>query len=274
MHVFIAWSGPRSRAVGEALKEWLRVVLPSIETWFSPLDIASGSFWSADIQTSLRQAFFGIACVTSENVSSPWMAFEAGAISNRLNGAFCPYLFGLTTKELASSPMSQLQAREGTHDGTTSLVLNIAKAARAVELTPPPDDTAKFYVEKFWDMLDAKFRVIPAPERKLDDARSPTWYLENILQVVQRLDQQASHGAYLKRSGRDPNVEHFLDAMARLLPEQRQRLSRLIWSMYPPPRNDPSAWRATYPKAPPFPEEDSSQARLPYGDKNDDETPS
>ena len=45
--VFISWSLPRSKAVAEALHDWLPIVVPSIETWMSAADFDKGAKWTS-----------------------------------------------------------------------------------------------------------------------------------------------------------------------------------------------------------------------------------
>jgi hypothetical protein len=87
MKVFISWSGDTSHALALALHDWLPDVLQSVEPWVSSEDIAKGAFWSTELVEALQQAHFGLCCLTPDNVSSPWMAFEAGAMIQRQSRA-------------------------------------------------------------------------------------------------------------------------------------------------------------------------------------------
>lgn len=78
MKVFLSWSGDRSRVVADVLRNWLPSVLQAVRPYFSPEDIEKGSKWSLEISRELDASDYGILCVTTENVASPWMLFEAG----------------------------------------------------------------------------------------------------------------------------------------------------------------------------------------------------
>lgn len=81
MKVFISWSGERSQIFAQALHEWLPMVLQSIVPWLSQADIAAGERWADKIAKELEGCNFGILSVTRENIASPWILFEAGALA-------------------------------------------------------------------------------------------------------------------------------------------------------------------------------------------------
>jgi TIR domain-containing protein len=93
MKVFISHSGPRSRAIALALKDWMPLVLHYVDPWVSQKDIAAGDRWAVEVGTKLNDSNFGIICLTPENLNASWLLFEAGAISKSFDeGAVCPYL--------------------------------------------------------------------------------------------------------------------------------------------------------------------------------------
>ena len=81
MNVFISWSGPISLQFATVLRDWLPDVIQAIKPWVSTEDIDKGTVWNAELSGQLSNVRFGIICVTPENASSPWLAFEAGAMS-------------------------------------------------------------------------------------------------------------------------------------------------------------------------------------------------
>ena len=98
MHVFISWSGKRSRTVATALRTWLRAPLsPEVETSLSSVDITTGEQWDTELRKALAESSFGIICLTEEALRSPWVVFEAGALG-KISPVACvaPYLIGLS----------------------------------------------------------------------------------------------------------------------------------------------------------------------------------
>src|SRR6185369_14317031 len=122
MRVFVSWSGDRSRAIAEILRDWLPYVLPSAEPWMSSTDIERGSRWSLEISEQLDKANIGIICLTPENLEAPWILFEAGALSKALSRTLvCTYLFQVGPTDI-KGPLSQFQASLATREDTKKLL--------------------------------------------------------------------------------------------------------------------------------------------------------
>jgi len=99
--ILISWSGERSEKIAEILREWLPSILPGVEPWLSSEDIRKGSRWSLQLATELEATQFGLLVVVPENQGSPWLNFEAGAISKWVEHArVAPLLFGMSPSEL------------------------------------------------------------------------------------------------------------------------------------------------------------------------------
>jgi hypothetical protein len=59
----------------------------------------------------------GVICVTPENLNSPWVLFEAGALAKAMQGAkVIPLLFDLEFSDI-SGPLAQFQAKNATETG-------------------------------------------------------------------------------------------------------------------------------------------------------------
>ena len=94
MKVFLGWSGSASHKVALAFHGWLLNVIQAIKPYISSEDIAEGARWSTEIAKELESSNFGIIFVTKENVHSPWINFEAGALSREIEKShvtpWCP----------------------------------------------------------------------------------------------------------------------------------------------------------------------------------------
>src|SRR5262249_13754043 len=107
----------------EALKEWLPKVLPGTKPWMSKVDITKGRPWFASISTQLSRSSVCIICVTQENVGSPWLYYEAGAISHVRNDTLiCAYLIGVEPGALSGTPLGQYQCTVFDKDDTWLLI--------------------------------------------------------------------------------------------------------------------------------------------------------
>ena len=118
MKVFISWSGERSKPVAEALRWWIPSVIQAIKPWLSKEDIAKGARWSSELADQLKDTNFGVVCLTSDNLKSSWIVFEAGALSKAVDSAFvCPYLVDLQVSDL-DGPWKEFQATKAEKSDT------------------------------------------------------------------------------------------------------------------------------------------------------------
>jgi hypothetical protein len=105
--IFLSWSGDRSNRVAQALKKWLPLVLDDVKPWFSDKDILAGKRWFLEVGQGLQETNFGIICLTRDNLESPWLLFEAGALSKALDeGHVCPYLLDVEVKDITGASIT------------------------------------------------------------------------------------------------------------------------------------------------------------------------
>ncbi len=110
MKVFISWSGDLSHKVALSIRDWLPSVIQNIEPYVSSEDIDKGARWSTDIAKELEESFYGILCVTKDNLNSQWLNFEAGALSKTIDKSkVSPFLFGVKRSEV-QGPILQFQS--------------------------------------------------------------------------------------------------------------------------------------------------------------------
>lgn len=112
MNVFISWSGSSSRGVALALKEWLPGVVQVVRPFMSAEDLEKGTRWASKVAEELEQSDFGILCVTRHNVDSPWLHFDAGALSKKIDRArVVPLLLDLPQDRLRCSRQRRRKGR-------------------------------------------------------------------------------------------------------------------------------------------------------------------
>lgn len=197
MKIFISWSGQRSKAVAEALRDWLVRVIQRLEPWVSSEDIRAGARWQIEIAGVLSNTKVGILCLAPENLDSRWLNFEAGALAKTIDNVtfVCPYLIDLDPTDVPL-PLGQFQAKRADFEGTKSLVQTINDALGEVALTESQLSDA---FETYWPRLKEILDNLPAPEGQTAK-RDPISLLEEILSIVRALARE-----------RYPDFEYFED---------------------------------------------------------------
>jgi hypothetical protein len=202
MKVFVSWSGNRGKRIGEAFKQWLPDVIQSIEPFYSP-DIEKGQRWSSEIEQNLRESKVGIICVTPENMLSPWLMFESGAISNANLSRVCPLLFQVEPAQL-QGPLSQFQATPYSQEEIRKLVGSINDL---LECSLPEAQLNRTF-DRCWPELETAVAeaLSSRPDDEKPTERSPTELIEEILTTVRSLagnridDDAMAHWIVLFRS--------------------------------------------------------------------------
>jgi Protein of unknown function (DUF3553) len=153
----------------------------------SPCPAEKGARWSTEIASQLEVCCVGLICLTPENLSAPWLLFEAGAISKILDKAFvCPYLMNLQPTDL-QGPLAQFQATTTEKEETRKLLYTINKALgdRAVQRSQV---NAAF--EKWWPDLDSQLQAISTMQLSIPPKRPDRERLEEVLETVRALSRR------------------------------------------------------------------------------------
>jgi hypothetical protein len=83
--IYIARSGDASKKVARALHDLLGNVIQAADPWISEADIDKGARWHSEIEQKLEAALVGVIVLTPQNLTSPWLLFESGALSKKKN---------------------------------------------------------------------------------------------------------------------------------------------------------------------------------------------
>lgn len=155
--VFISWSGELSKALGEVVRDWIPKVLQSVKPYFTPDDIEKGARWAKEIGEELASSQLGIICLTQDNQHSPWILFEAGALSKNLEESkVCPILFNFDTTEL-KGPLSSFQATKFNKDDFKKLVESINNSCVETKLDQKSLDET---FDMWWPKLEENIKEI------------------------------------------------------------------------------------------------------------------
>ena len=180
LKVFISWSGDRSRRVAEALRDWLPYVFPLIDPFLSTEDIEKGAKWNQVISGALEQSDLAIICLTPENLMSPWLLFEAGAVAKRVDSRVWTYLFGLGYTDV-KDPLSQFQHTAATKEDTRKLIATLNH--RLGEGGHPPDRLTKSF-ETWWPELAVRLRGVPENSPVPTNPRDPIKHIEEMTREI------------------------------------------------------------------------------------------
>jgi hypothetical protein len=186
MKIFISWSGERSEALAKALREWFPLVLHFVDPWLSQSDIQAGERWSVEIAKELEGCNFGVICITRENLSSPWILFEAGALAKSMqDGRVIPLLLDLDFKEI-SGPLAQFQAKKSDGTGIKELVVSLNKAAP----NPVPDGQLEKLFAALWTDLEKQISSIPKGTAPAKHNRPQGEILEELVSSVRTVEMR------------------------------------------------------------------------------------
>ena len=186
MKVFISWSGGRSKALAVALREWLPLVLHYVEPWLSDADIEAGDRWASSIAQELSASSFGIVCVTPENMNSPWVLFEAGALTKSLETSkVIPLLLDLEFSDI-SGPLSQFQAKKLGHDGIAEVIHSLQASC---EHSIPEDRATKLF-DGLWGQFEEKLESLPAKPSEHRQTRTQHEVLEELVASVRNIENR------------------------------------------------------------------------------------
>lgn len=194
MLIFLSWSGKKSKAVAEALKDWLVKVVQAVEPWISS-DIEKGTRWNAEMLAKLEQTRFGIICLTRENLDARWILFEAGALSKIKDTYVCTILLDITPGEV-EQPLSQFQHTTIEKSDMRKLIGTINNAVNRTGERGLPDITLNNIFETFWPQLEKSFADIgEAQEDDRQKFRTDRSILEEIVEILRSQEIRPSKGA-------------------------------------------------------------------------------
>ncbi len=202
MKVFLSWSGERSRLVADALRAWLPSVIQAVEPWMSDADIGKGAKWAFEIAEKLEDSKFGIVCLTSDNLSAPWILFEAGALSKTKDARVCTFLLDVQASAV-EPPLGQFQATKREKEDVRKLLRDICTRVTDVGEKAPPDDVLDDTFEHFWSRLEGQLDAVPAAPPAQGPSRPADDVLDEILTAVRRLERE--RGAAIRQG-----IEEFL----------------------------------------------------------------
>ena len=189
MKVFISWSGPRSKAVAELLRDWIKCVIQATRPWISTRDIDRGALWFTEISDQLKDTTVGIVCLTQENKNKPWILFEAGALAKGISSSrVCTFLIDLKPSDI-EDPLAQFNHTLPERESIWELIhtLNNCLSANGLD-----ERILEQVFATYWDQFDRGFKDIikKYPPSEKPEPRSEKNLLAEILDNTRFLNNK------------------------------------------------------------------------------------
>lgn len=166
MNIFISWSKEYSKEVAGVFRKWIKQTLQLTIPFMSESDIDLGLIPLEEIDKNLKKADMGIIIVTKENLNSPWLNYESGAIATKISGTnkVIPVLIDIKVEELGSSPLTKFQvARDFNKDEICKLVGAINNELGEMKLST---EALNETFEMWWPKLEEQISKIIANHKK------------------------------------------------------------------------------------------------------------
>jgi hypothetical protein len=181
-NIFISWSGARSKAIAEALREWLPTVIQTAKPFMSDTDIDKGSRGLTEVIKALEGMKVGIVCLTPENLNEPWILYEAGALSKTIDDKtrLCTYLLAGLQSQNVRQPLGMFQHTVASKEETWKLIRTVNSS---ISDDPVSDSNLKAIFEKMWPELEKTIENIPSPDQVVEAKRLPDEMLAEILDL-------------------------------------------------------------------------------------------
>lgn len=177
MKIFLSWSGARSRAIAEALNDWLKRVIQAVKPFYSP-EIEKGAKWSSELDAALEGTRFGIICLTPDNLNSTWIHYEAGALSKTPDALIWTFLHGINAGDVPQ-PLGKYQHTVAVKEDVFRLVSSINKRLADVGGESIDATILAENFELYWPQLEEK--LIQAEKAEAQDTSDGKLTTEEML---------------------------------------------------------------------------------------------
>ncbi|MBA3828993.1 MAG: toll/interleukin-1 receptor domain-containing protein [Taibaiella sp.] len=216
MKIFISWSGELSKSIAEILRQWIPGVIQAAKPYYSPDDITKGTRWNTEISKELDASKVGIICLTKQNLESPWIMFEAGALSKNIEKSkVVPLLFGIEPSDI-QGPLVQFQAAKFSKSEMKKVIKMINAELEDNSLAPDVIDNV---FEMWWPKLESQIKEAEEKARSTNnkDVRSERDLLEEVLTLTRDLSITRR---FEKGRSLNPRIfEDMINSIERLLEE-------------------------------------------------------
>jgi len=239
MRIFISFSGEKSKHTAIVFKEWITDVIQVVDPFLSE-DMDKGVLSFSEISNALTDCNFGVICLTHENIGSPWINFEAGAMAHQLtpngqNVSVTGLLVDITKTTEVEGPLSRFQHTSINRPDIEKLLQSINERIEGVgHLSKAQLDKA---LETHWNALETKINQI---NQKFDtesveesDPRSDRELLEEIVELsrANRRDAEAIRSSLSPKVNEVPLPDLSRFISPELSQEERTLVRRLVHNL-------------------------------------------
>lgn len=155
MKVFISWSGDFSQKIAILVKDWLEQCIQSVEAFVSKEDIEKGENWSVRVNNELSNTNYGIVCLTKDNITAPWIHFEAGALSKLVEARVSTIAIDVPYSEI-KGPLSSFQNTTLEKEDMLKLLKSVNEAISKNEEKALTDERLNESFNAFWPKFEEK----------------------------------------------------------------------------------------------------------------------
>lgn len=190
MKLFLSWSGERSRRVAELIGEWISGVIQQIDPWISS-EMDRGAIWFSEIGSAINTVSNGVVCLTRENLTAPWILFEAGALARNFgSNRVCTFLIDVKPKDI-SDPLAQFNHTFSTRDSMFQLAKTLNERLNEGKLA---DAKLQKEFDLHWDLFESGFQEIITETREGEKPpkKSEREILNDIADMLQSVNRKVN----------------------------------------------------------------------------------
>lgn len=156
--VFISWSGKRNKELARLFVLYGKDLLTNVSFYFSSDEIKGGEKQRQNIESGLNNTNFGIVFLTSTNLSSKWIYFEAGAISRTLEKhRIIPLLYDIDIEKIGE-PFSAYQGFKIDKESLLKVFIDINDFQE--NWNKIPEQTIKNNFNRLWKDFDFDLKKV------------------------------------------------------------------------------------------------------------------
>jgi len=200
MKVFLSHSGIRSLKLAKLFQEWLPNVIQNIDPWISD-DIKKGKLWRGEISKELEDTKIGIICLTQTNLISPWILFEAGALSKTHDANVSTFLLDNEPSDI-SGPLADFQHTVLEKEDIRKLIGEINDQLKMMNEKPLAQQRLDTAFERYWkDFEDPALDIKSSKEGKEEIKRTKRGkedILEEVLDRLRRIESVQNSSGFVK----------------------------------------------------------------------------